>query len=146
MKKLWNIRQRNYKIGRPSWSTNFVVLQQLKKVKASFEYWYIWFKIPHHMSRARWQKLESLCCMWLKNTVITVLRRLNSISSPEDWIANETEYHSRWWVDMKRAVQQKNGSISAQEIHDTHYVFAYIEILNFVKQKLEDPTRKFLQQ
>ena len=47
---------------------------------------------------------------------------------------------------MKRAVQQKNGSISTQEIHDTHYVFAYIEILNFVKQKLEDPTRKFLQQ
>ena len=45
---------------------------------------------------------------------------------------------------MTRAVQQKDGSISIQEIHDTHYVVADIEIINFVKQELEDPTRKVL--
>ena len=45
---------------------------------------------------------------------------------------------------MKRAVQQKDGSIYIQEIHDTHYVVADIEIINFVKQELEDSTRKVL--
>ena len=45
---------------------------------------------------------------------------------------------------MKRAVQQKDGSIYTQEIHDTHYVVADIEIINFVKQDLEDSTRKVL--
>ena len=75
---------------------------------------------------------------------MTVLRRLNSISSLDDSITNETKYHQRCWVDMKRAAQQKDGSIYTQEIHDTHYVVADIEIINFVKQDLEDSTRKVL--
>ena len=41
-----------------------------------------------------------------------VLRRLNSISSPDESFANETKYHLRCWVDMERAVQQKYGSVS----------------------------------
>ena len=45
---------------------------------------------------------------------------------------------------MKSAAQQKDGSIYTQEIHDTHYVVADIEIINFVKQDLEDSTRKVL--
>ena len=45
---------------------------------------------------------------------------------------------------MKRAVQQKDGSISTQDIHDTHYVVADIEKINFIKQELEDSTRKVL--
>ena len=49
-----------------------------------------------------------------------VLRGTNSISSTDDSNANETKYHLRCWVDMKRAVQQKDGSISTREIHDTH--------------------------
>ena len=73
-----------------------------------------------------------------------VLRGLNSISSPDDSIANETKYHLRCWVDMKRAVKQKNGFISTQEIHETHYVVAGIEMINFVKQELEDPSRNVL--
>ena len=44
-----------------------------------------------------------------------VLRRQNSIPSPDDSIANETKYHLRCWVDMKRAKKQKDGSISTQE-------------------------------
>lgn len=75
---------------------------------------------------------------------MTVLRRLNSISSLDDSITNETKHHQRCWVDMKRAAQQKDGSIYTQEIHDTHYVVADIEIINFVKQDLEDSTRKVL--
>ena len=45
---------------------------------------------------------------------------------------------------MKRAVQQEDGSISTQEIHDTHYVVVDLKIIHFVKQKLEDPVRKVL--
>ena len=45
---------------------------------------------------------------------------------------------------MKRAVQQKDGSISTQEIHETHYVVVDIEIINFVKQELKDSKRKVL--
>ena len=45
---------------------------------------------------------------------------------------------------MKRAVKQRDGSTCNDEIHDTHYVVADIEIINAVKQILEDPTRKVL--
>ena len=89
------------------------------------------------------KKLESLCCTWPKNTVMTVLRRLNSIFTPDDSIANESKYDLRSWVDTKRAVQQKDGSISTQEIHDTHYVVD-LKLIHFVKQELEDPARKVL--
>ena len=47
-----------------------------------------------------------------KQSYERVLRRLNSIYSPNDSIANETKYHLRCWVDMKRAVQQKDGPTS----------------------------------
>ena len=73
-----------------------------------------------------------------------VLRRQNSISGPDNSTANETKYHLRCWVDMKRAVQQKDGSISTQEIHETHYVVVDIEIINFVKQELKDSKQKVL--
>ena len=45
---------------------------------------------------------------------------------------------------MKRALKQRDGSTCNDEIHDTHYVVADIEIINVVKQILEDPTRKVL--
>ena len=51
-----------------------------------------------------------------------VFRRLNSIPSPDDSIANETKYLLRYWVDTKRAVQQKDGSISTQATHDTQLI------------------------
>ena len=73
-----------------------------------------------------------------------VFRRLNSISSPDDSISNETKYHFRYWVDMKRVMKQKDGSCSTQEIHDTHYAAADIEIINFVKEELKDPSRNIL--
>ena len=73
-----------------------------------------------------------------------VLERLKSISSSHDSIVNETKYHLRYWVDKQRIVQQKDGSISTQEIQNTHQIVADIEIINFIRQELEDPTQKVL--
>ena len=47
---------------------------------------------------------------------------LNSVCNPDDSIATETKYHLWCWVDVKKSGQQKDVSISIQEIHDTHYV------------------------
>ena len=43
---------------------------------------------------------------------------------------------------MKRYVQQKENSIETQEIEDIRYVVADIEIINILKQELDDPSHK----
>ena len=43
---------------------------------------------------------------------------------------------------MKRYVQQKENFIETQEIEDIRYVVADIEIVNILKQELDDPSHK----
>ena len=79
------------------------------------------------------ETVKSILHVAEKHSNDRVFRRLNSISSPDDSISNETRYHFRYWVDMKRVMKQKDGSSSTQEIHDTHYAVADIEII-FLKK------------
>ena len=45
---------------------------------------------------------------------------------------------------MKRYVQQKYNSIKTQEIEDIRYVVAGMEIINILKQELDDPSNKIV--
>ena len=73
-----------------------------------------------------------------------VLRRLNSIAASDDCVATDAKYHFKCWVLMKRYVQQKDNSIETQEIEDIRYVVADIEIINILKQELDDPSHKIV--
>ena len=74
----------------------------------------------------------------------SVFRRLNSIAASADCVASDTKYHLRCWVDMKRHAKQIDNSIETQEIEDSRYVTADIEIINIIKQELGDPSHKIL--
>ena len=74
----------------------------------------------------------------------SVLRRLNSIAASDDYVASDTKYHLKCWVLMKRYVQQKYNSIKTQEIEDIRYVVAGMEIINILKQELDDPSHKIV--
>ena len=45
---------------------------------------------------------------------------------------------------MKRYIQQKDNSIETQEIEDIRYVVADIEIINILKQELDNPSDKIV--
>ena len=48
----------------------------------------------------------------------SVLCRLNSIAASDYCVASDTKYNLKWWVLMKRYVQQKDNSIETQETED----------------------------
>ena len=74
----------------------------------------------------------------------SVFRRLNSIAASADCVASDTKYRLRCWVDMKRHAKQIDNSIETQEVEDSRYVIADIEIINIIKQELGDPSHKIL--
>ena len=45
---------------------------------------------------------------------------------------------------MKRYVQQKDNSIETQELEGIHYIVAGIEIVNILKQELDDSSHKII--
>ena len=87
---------------------------------------------------------ESMLKVAEKHTDDSVLRRLNSIANANDGVALETKYHLRCWVVMKREVQQRDKSVETQEIDDTHFVIADLEILNYLRKELDDPSHKVI--
>ena len=87
---------------------------------------------------------ESMHNVAEKHTYDSVLRRFNSIANADDGVALETKYHLRCWVVMKREVQQINKLVETQEIDDTHFVITDLEILNYLRKELEDPSHKVI--
>ena len=69
-----------------------------------------------------------------------VLRQINFIATSDDCVASDTKYHLKCWILKKRYVQQKDNSIETEEIEDIRYVVADIEIINILKQELDDPS------
>ena len=66
-------------------------------------------------------------------------RRLNTIPSPEDAIANDVLYHNLCWASAKKK------SVPCVEIEENFSkIFSEIELINFVEASLNDPAKTVL--
>ena len=74
----------------------------------------------------------------------SVLRRLNSIAASNHCVPSDAKYHLKYSVLMNRYVQQKDNFIETQEFDDIRHVVADIEIINILKQELDDPSHKIV--
>ena len=74
----------------------------------------------------------------------SVLRRLNSIAASNHCVPNDTKYYLKYSVLMNRYVQQIDNFIETREFEDIRYVVADIEIINILKQELDDPSHKIV--
>ena len=69
---------------------------------------------------------------------------LNSISNPEDGVANDVRYHLPCWVKAKKEAQRIERVVTTDKEENIGQILSDIEILNLIECELNDPSKKVL--